>query len=70
MTVQCIDCSHSMRPKGDSPSDLHMVRAGFAVCDIKPAEAGNWLAVLYPRHCGKFSPSPDAEKRRAWMVRQ
>ena len=69
MSVHCIDCKHSTRPKGDHPGDIHMLRAGFVVCAIKPASAGEWLAGLYPRECGSFDPSPDAQKRRAWVAK-
>ena len=64
VTVQCIDCAHSARPKTADASDDHMLRAGFASCAVRFDPPGRWLAVLWPRYCDKFSLSPDAQKRR------
>jgi len=69
MSVQCIDCEHFTKPKGDYPGDIHMLRAGFAVCDIRPGITGEWLSGLYPRECGEFALSPDSAKRRAWVMK-
>ena len=64
VTVQCIDCAHSTRPKTADASDDHMLRAGFASCAVRFDPPGLWLAVLWPRYCDKFSLLPDAQKRR------
>jgi len=48
VTVQCIDCAHSTRPKTADASDDHMLRAGFASCAVRFDPPGHWLAVLRP----------------------
>ena len=54
-------------PKVAAASDDHMMRAGFASCAVRIDPPGHWLSVLWPRHCDKFSRSPDAQKRRLWL---
>ena len=68
--VQCIDCAHSTRPKTAVASDDQMLRAGFASCAVRLDPPGHWLSVLWPRHCDKFSRSPDAQRRRLWLNKE